>query len=251
MGDHPLRPPNDRRLGEPLPHQLTNHTHAHLLPPKLLWLYDAILSSYGILIQVSLGYLPVRGKLHTRYAPVRRSPASVNWPAAPRLACIRPAASVHPEPGSNSPLYIILWCLATSIFFDSRFLNYIPLLRAFYNQAVCCLVPIIQRTLSQPLIHSPDILLRSAELVAVSSLTFFFLTLVCVKSGCKGKKFFFYSASEKWKIFLILFLTPQPLTSRQRQRIAKLKAFSKLTNKNLISFSILFSPCQLSQIAHF
>ena len=22
-----------------------------------------------------------------------------------RLACIRPAASVHPEPGSNSPLY--------------------------------------------------------------------------------------------------------------------------------------------------
>ena len=24
--------------------------------------------------------------------------------AAPRLACIKPAASVHPEPGSNSPL---------------------------------------------------------------------------------------------------------------------------------------------------
>ena len=25
-------------------------------------------------------------------------------PAAPRLACVRPAASVHPEPGSNSSL---------------------------------------------------------------------------------------------------------------------------------------------------
>ena len=25
-----------------------------------------------------------------------------------RLACIRPAASVHPEPGSNSPLYVFL-----------------------------------------------------------------------------------------------------------------------------------------------
>ena len=25
--------------------------------------------------------------------------------AAPRLACVRPPASVHPEPGSNSPLY--------------------------------------------------------------------------------------------------------------------------------------------------
>ena len=24
--------------------------------------------------------------------------------AAPRLACVKPAASVHPEPGSNSPL---------------------------------------------------------------------------------------------------------------------------------------------------
>jgi hypothetical protein len=24
-----------------------------------------------------------------------------------RLACIKPAASVHPEPGSNSPLYIL------------------------------------------------------------------------------------------------------------------------------------------------
>ena len=27
-------------------------------------------------------------------------------PAAPRLACVRPVASVHPEPGSNSSLYI-------------------------------------------------------------------------------------------------------------------------------------------------
>jgi hypothetical protein len=26
-----------------------------------------------------------------------------------RLACIRPAASVHPEPGSNSPLYNALF----------------------------------------------------------------------------------------------------------------------------------------------
>ena len=25
---------------------------------------------------------------------------------APRLACVKPAASVHPEPGSNSSLYI-------------------------------------------------------------------------------------------------------------------------------------------------
>ena len=29
--------------------------------------------------------------------------------AAPRLACVKPAASVHPEPGSNSSLYISLF----------------------------------------------------------------------------------------------------------------------------------------------
>jgi hypothetical protein len=29
VADHPLRPAIDRRLGEPLPHQLANQTRAH------------------------------------------------------------------------------------------------------------------------------------------------------------------------------------------------------------------------------
>ena len=47
------------------------------------------------------------GRLDTRYSPVRRSPSTVASyrNAAPRLACVKPVASVHPEPGSNSPLY--------------------------------------------------------------------------------------------------------------------------------------------------
>ncbi len=57
---------------------------------------------HGGLIQVSPGYTPVVGRLYTRYAPVRRSPPGTSTRAAPRLACVRPAASVHPEPGSNS-----------------------------------------------------------------------------------------------------------------------------------------------------
>ena len=70
---------------------------------------------YGILVDVSIGYLPDTGKLLTRYAPFRRSPPRIAPCAAPRLACVKPAASVHPEPGSNSSLYnlsffsIILW----------------------------------------------------------------------------------------------------------------------------------------------
>ena len=63
-------------------------------------------SSYGGLGDVSIGYPPVTGMSLTRYAPLRRSPASIAGPAAPRLACVKPAASVHPEPGSNSSLYI-------------------------------------------------------------------------------------------------------------------------------------------------
>ena len=30
-------------------------------------------------------------------------------PAAPRLACVKPVASVHPEPGSNSPLLLYFY----------------------------------------------------------------------------------------------------------------------------------------------
>ena len=39
--------------------------------------------------------------------------------AAPRLACVKPAASVHPEPGSNSSLYIFLISLSCSWHFNS------------------------------------------------------------------------------------------------------------------------------------
>ena len=49
--------------------------------------------------------------MHTCYSPVRRSPAKgiATLPAAPRLACVKPVASVHPEPGSNSSLLFIFF----------------------------------------------------------------------------------------------------------------------------------------------
>ncbi len=49
--------------------------------------------------------------MHTCYSPVRRSPAEKAsfLPDAPRLACVKPAASVHPEPGSNSPLLYLVF----------------------------------------------------------------------------------------------------------------------------------------------
>ena len=74
---------------------------------------------YAGLARVSPGCPPDRGRLHTCYSPVRRSPAGSAGtpPAAPRLACVKPAASVHPEPGSNSPLLCI--------FSDSSFFQFV------------------------------------------------------------------------------------------------------------------------------
>ncbi|RXI22602.1 MAG: hypothetical protein C7K11_10405 [Candidatus Amulumruptor caecigallinarius] len=43
-------------------------------------------------------------------APVAGGRKQACTPAAPRLACVKPVASVHPEPGSNSPLYKYLFC---------------------------------------------------------------------------------------------------------------------------------------------
>ena len=61
-----------------------------------------------MLIRLSPGYALLWGRLDTRYSPVRRSPSRLASKPhdAPRLACVKPVASVHPEPGSNSSLYI-------------------------------------------------------------------------------------------------------------------------------------------------
>ncbi len=53
---------------------------------------------YAVLARVSPGYPPPVGRLATCYSPVRRSPKGA------RLACVKPAASVRSEPGSNSPV---------------------------------------------------------------------------------------------------------------------------------------------------
>ena len=72
MADHPLRSATDRRLGRPLPHQPANQTQAHPLPINL-WLYFHVnVKCYEVLITVSSGYPSVRGRLPTRYSPVRR-----------------------------------------------------------------------------------------------------------------------------------------------------------------------------------
>ena len=53
---------------------------------------------YWVLFQLSLNYSQVRGMLSMCYSPVCQATPKCGF----RLACLRHAASVHPEPGSNS-----------------------------------------------------------------------------------------------------------------------------------------------------
>ena len=107
MAGHPLRSATDRRLGRPLPHQLANQTRVHLIPPEFFTRYHAVLCAYAVLAAISNCYPPVWGRLPTRYSPVRHSVTKdfiqrICPKCFVRLACVKHAASVHPEPGSNS-----------------------------------------------------------------------------------------------------------------------------------------------------
>ena len=59
--------------------------------------------SYPVLDPVSQAYPGVEGRSPTCYSPVRHSSTSASTGLSVRLACVKHAASVHPEPGSNSP----------------------------------------------------------------------------------------------------------------------------------------------------
>ena len=104
---HSLKPATDHRLGRPLPCQLTNQTRAHPVPPWFSLLCHAAQQAYAVLAAISGCCPPVQGRLPTRYSPVRRSVTSFflrrfKTKCFARLACVKHAASVHPEPGSNS-----------------------------------------------------------------------------------------------------------------------------------------------------
>src|SRR3954453_12928134 len=57
--------------------------------------------SYPVLDPVSQAYPRAEGRSPTCYSPVRSSCTPKGLTA--RLACVKHAASVRPEPGSNSP----------------------------------------------------------------------------------------------------------------------------------------------------
>ncbi len=99
----------DRRLGRPLPCQLSNPTRAHLSTVALWYPSHAKEIHHAVLAQVSLCYPSLTGRLLTRYSPVRHCNLGPRTQITVRLECVMHAASVHPEPGSNSLNY----CMST------------------------------------------------------------------------------------------------------------------------------------------
>jgi hypothetical protein len=80
-------------------HYHTNYLMGRRLIPERVTAF--LLRAYAGLAPLSRSYPPLRGRSPTCSSAVRH--AAVQAPCV-RLACIRHAASVHPEPGSNSAL---------------------------------------------------------------------------------------------------------------------------------------------------
>ena len=71
--------------------------------------FHRLSSTIGHVAHALLTLSPVAAKvLLPRAAPRLACVKPAASVAAPRLACVKPAASVHPEPGSNSSLYIFI-----------------------------------------------------------------------------------------------------------------------------------------------
>ncbi len=107
MADRPLRPATDRRLGEPLPHQLANQPSAALLArgPKIPRFLPQDVCGISTPFEA---LSPTNRHVPMYYSPVRHSPPGASTRAAVRLACVKHAASVQSEPGSNSLVEILI-----------------------------------------------------------------------------------------------------------------------------------------------
>ena len=106
MADHPLRPATDRGLGEPLPHQQANPASAAPTARGPFGSPAFLLRAHAVLIRLSPGYPPLQDTFRCSthpFATRRQAEARVTV----RLACVKHAASVQSEPGSNSSVQSI------------------------------------------------------------------------------------------------------------------------------------------------
>ena len=106
MAVHPLRSATHRCLGRPLPHQLANAPRAHPVVTAEAAFQHSHMCGDG-LFGISTGFPELSQSTgQVAHVLLTRPPLNQKKQASSssaRLACIRHAASVRPEPGSNSP----------------------------------------------------------------------------------------------------------------------------------------------------
>ena len=112
---------------------------------------------------------------------MRRSPPGIATCAAPRLACVKPVASVHPEPGSNSSLFKLFYYPRSGIRYCSP--------KSYFL------------TVSIRKINFPILVLLVELCKSLKEL----LSLSFLDCGCKGKDFFLISKffGEKFSIYFL------------------------------------------------
>ena len=117
MAVHPLRPAMHHRLGGPLPHQLANAAQIH--PQAMCPIFNNMKMPSYYLSGISNRFQSLsQSWRQVTYVLLTRSPLSIRR-CFVRLACIRHAASVHPEPGSNSPFdLLIMFSLSRFLLFE-------------------------------------------------------------------------------------------------------------------------------------
>ena len=151
MAVRPLRPATDRRFGGPLPRQLANRTRTHPIPIKsfhtvpcdtvrlcgIISRFQLLSPCMGQVVHALLTRPPLRfGKICSIASYfTRQRQVSV------RLACVRHAASVHPEPGSNSRNEFLQILRSASFFFLSLPLSQMmSILRSLPRSAVASFI---------------------------------------------------------------------------------------------------------------
>ena len=134
-----------------MPRQLANRPRAHPPPHTLSRLPHAGEAEYPVLITLSRGYPGAGGRLPTCYSAVRHSIHQPKLVLTVRLACVRRAASVHPEPGSNSPFK---WGRVSALSVDYRVRPVAP----FRCLSLHGLIYLWERNRRGACAHSPTIL---------------------------------------------------------------------------------------------
>ena len=98
VADRPLRPATRHCLGKPLPYQLADRRQAHLIAINLSPVGNIrYQQSFPIVVPDYEA-----GNLSITHPCATNPPSKLGFIV--RLACVKHAASVHSEPGSNSPL---------------------------------------------------------------------------------------------------------------------------------------------------